>query len=110
MVSAERGFCRCVACSVLSSVFCVEEVGVCARGKTLSKETTFKKLLSRRSMELRTYESVSLTQNLALRVLLSNSDASVSCTSRVSNQLFQKRRERYDIWERLMKLFHYIHY
>ena len=96
-------------CCVLCSLVCVEEL-VFARGKTLSKETTFKKLLSRRSMELRTYESVSLTQNLALRVLLSNSDASVSCTSRVSNQLFQKRRERYDIWERLMKLFHYIHY
>ena len=55
----------------------MEEVGVCARGKTLSKETTFKKLLSRRSMELRTYESVCLTQNLALRVLISYSDASV---------------------------------
>ena len=28
------------------------------------------------------------------------------CMSRMSNQLFQKRSERYDIWERWMKLFH----
>ena len=46
------------------------------RGEKLFRKRLLK-LLAKRSMELRTYESVCLTQNLALRVLISYSDASV---------------------------------
>ena len=72
LVSAERGFCGCVACYVLSFVW----KSWCLRGEKLFRKRLLK-LLAKRSMELRTYESVCLTQNLALRVLISYSDASV---------------------------------
>jgi len=94
----------CVLCSLVG--FCVkEEVGVCA-GKN-SFERDYENCLPKRSTkDLRAYASVCFTQNLALYVLISYSETSALHVC-VSNQLFQTTSERYDIWERLMKLFHH---